>query len=338
MVLIFPTLIALAAGLAFIGIAIKALRLSRSKHFTPVSLGDSDADSRALIRSARLRMRWALIAAAAVALGILMVPIDPLGTSLMLAPGIGVVAGLAVICITPLGRRSRHAGVRQASLAPRRPASFGPTWGFVLPIVTASSLALMLLVTAATASDDSLGLSRSITVTSEGGSHGSGPYPGWFYAVPLLIVTVVIGAVTLLAVRRIASTPARSTTQAAVFEAAARRSLTKFTMVTATAVIVFYLGAVATVAGTAIRSASQWTVLEPEHTNDPSRSTTPPLADNVIHGVVQPQFAAASTEVLIGLVLIVFAIILLVLALEIAVRGPVRLSRATPEKHARVLK
>ena len=330
MSLIFPTLIALAASAAFVVIAIAMFRRSRSQKFPPVMLRDGDDDSRALLRSARSRMRRAIVISTAVTFGVVILPIDRWGTALMVAPGIGVVAGLAFISAAPLGRRSRWPDVRHAALAPRQTASFGPRWGFLFPIVTVSSLALFLLVTAATASVDSFGLSRSITVTSEIGSHSSGPYPGWFYALPLLIIALLIIAATLLSVYRIASAPARGTAETAMFEAAARRSLTKFSLMSATAVIVFYLGAIAMTAGTAIRSASQWTALKPEYINDPSKLGTPPVTGDFLRGVVQPQFAAASTEVLVGLVLIIFAFTLVLLAVEVAVRGPIT-SRATPD-------
>ena len=83
-------------------------------------------------------------------------------------------------------------------------------------------------------------------------------------------------------------------------------------------------------AGTAIRSASQWTALKPEYINDPSKLGTPPVTGDFLRGVVQPQFAAASTEVLVGLVLIMFAFTLVLLAVEVALRGPMT-SRATPD-------
>ena len=120
---------------------------------TNASLGDLDPEKLSKFdRHVRIRIGIALGAAVVVAVGITLFPIDQLSSSLMLAPGLGAAVGLAVIAIAPLGARPKGAVVRQADLTPRQASSFGPRWGFILPLIAASALALMLVLMAMTAS------------------------------------------------------------------------------------------------------------------------------------------------------------------------------------------
>lgn len=93
-----------------------------------------------------------------------------------------------------------------ASLARRTPWNVAPRAALAL-LGTAILLLLALLVfTGATSSPDERGRFRAITFTSPLSSSTATPYPGWFYAVPLILGTVLLALAVWAALRRIATT------------------------------------------------------------------------------------------------------------------------------------
>ena len=317
---LLPTVIALIGTAIAVTAGFRSIRRSLSRSPGTIDSAPTDAVSSALIRGARLRMVSAIIVTVVVAFVVASLPIDGLATAVAIAPGLAVTAGLSVIAITPLARRVRNEPVRRAELAPRRARTFGPRWGFILPVVAASVLALMLVTTAAMASLDDFGLSRAISMTTENGSSRSGPFPGWFYATPLLVVSALLCVMTLVTVHRVTTTPARNTATSAPVELQVRSSLIQFSLLMSSAAVVFYLGAIASVAVSAVRNLSERRVLRPDY--DPTTyPSVIPGRDDFATYYIQPQFAAASIEAIIGLLLICGATILFALAATVAWRG-----------------
>ncbi|MEI2809623.1 MAG: hypothetical protein V9F00_05325 [Nocardioides sp.] len=127
-----------------------------------------------------------------------------LGRGAMLAP---IVFGLILLCGVIAGeliaRAPAPSGTRSASLAPRRVIDYVPAaYGYSLALVSVGVL-LLLATTTATAAADDLGRAGRVlrnvcsnTITS---SHG--PYPGSFYAVPLVLGLILAFALAAYAAR-----------------------------------------------------------------------------------------------------------------------------------------
>lgn len=123
-------------------------------------------------------------------------------------------AGIAFAAVQAIGELTwpRPTGtLRRAPLTRRTAADVAPRW---LRRVTWSWTALLVvtLVACGVASDDGRGISRNYTAIATGsevsGSTGAGPFPGWFYGVPLLIAIVLVLLVTEGVLRLIARRPA----------------------------------------------------------------------------------------------------------------------------------
>ena len=132
---------------------------------------------------------------------------DWLGIPIGVGPGVAVSVGLAIVAATP-AIRSRPAALRSAGLEPRSAWTIGARRHYLVPALTAAALAVVLLVTGATASRDDQGLLRAFSVVRPDGGSTASPYPGWYYAVPLLAATALLLLTTVLALRRIARLPA----------------------------------------------------------------------------------------------------------------------------------
>jgi len=133
------------------------------------------------------------------------------GVALGLIPA---AAGIAFAAVQALGELTwpRPTGtLRRAPLTRRTATDVAPRW---LRRVTWSWAALtaVTLVACGAVSDDGQGITRRYTArvggTSVSGGAGAGPFPGWFYGVPLLVATVLVLLVTEGVLRLIARRPA----------------------------------------------------------------------------------------------------------------------------------
>ncbi|MEV0972644.1 hypothetical protein [Microtetraspora glauca] len=131
---------------------------------------------------------------------------DGLGRGAMLAApvlGIGLLMGtLAGELAVP----RPHGPIRGASLEIRRARDYLPR--FSAPLAAALSLVAVVLlsVTSATASADDLGRSgRVLAMSSPDGAvrSATGPWPGWFYAWPMLAVLAVAFLLSALVTHRV---------------------------------------------------------------------------------------------------------------------------------------
>ncbi|WP_323095388.1 hypothetical protein [Intrasporangium sp. YIM S08009] len=151
-----------------------------------------------------VRVVWlAAVVVGAVVAGLLAGRLD-LGRGTMLVPavlGLFVVAGVGLA--ETVVRPSRPAGVRTASLAPRRLADYLPGHLVTAVVGVATVTVATLLLTTATASADDLGRAgRQVSAVCDSTGSAAGPYPGSFYSVPLGLVLLATGvaAVTALLV------------------------------------------------------------------------------------------------------------------------------------------
>lgn len=166
---------------------------------------------RGAVRAARRRAFVAVgLAALVLAAGAFVGTAVPsmLGLPLAVAPGLAGAAGLLLhAAIAPPQDQGAQGHRRAASLEPRGAGSFVSKRSLTGLAALLSGTLALLVITGATSSPDDAGRYRAISFAGEGFMSSATPYPGWFYAVPLMVTTLLLGIAALLALRRIATTP-----------------------------------------------------------------------------------------------------------------------------------
>ncbi|WP_104081794.1 hypothetical protein [Cryobacterium sp. Y11] len=302
--------------LTFIIVAI--VRVSSRKRTAALSAtvtGTEVAAARRFARSITLRNVGALAVAGAV-LGLLKLVNDAqpgwYGLPLMLAPGLAAAAGLLVFALTPTRVVSARSSRRSADLLPRRPWSYGPAWGFLLPLIAAAAVIAFAIVAGLASSPQPDGGYRSITV----GSSTSGPYPGWFYGLPLIGLTVLLTAATLFALGRIASSPRSE--RFGEIDRIVRVLATRVVMQLSSGALFLYFGGVLLFAGWATTNAA---------------SVFAPDGGGVVSNV-QPAAFIGLSEVVVGLLVALLGGVLVVLSVLDATRQPLGRGAGTGSEKA----
>lgn len=336
MLILLPTLLALFSVAISATIAIRARASARSL-VSRITVPSSDApQARAIVASTRRRMILAVVLGALAAVGCLMLPLDHLGSALVFAPAVGAVIALLVIAISPTPYRPFRVGLRFAELTPRGAATFGPRWGFVVPLIATALLVSLLITTGMSAVSDDGGLPRAIYVAVPHGSNEGTPYPGWYYGVPILAASAVLVAVTLVALHRVAAAPRIGPADLPHLDGAVRAALTRFVMLVATAVILLYLGGVSLFAAETLRTTSQWAQIKPSILDSLHATGGGVIPANaVIHGVVQPFYTVGAVGVLFGIILIGIAILVALLAVtNVGIRSSAVTASEAQKVHA----
>jgi hypothetical protein len=335
---LLPTLIALFAAAGGFVIAIRA-RNSATALVRVTVVPEGAAESvRMIVRDVRLRMLFAVIVAILVAIGLARLQLGDVAVGLALVPGISGASGFLVLAVAPIPRRVPEGGLRQADLTPRTLGTFGPRFGFVLPIAAAAVLVALLVVTGASGSLIEGPFSHEFSVAvPPGGFNSAGPYPDWSYGVFILSATMILIAALLFALHRVAASPRIGYGEPLAIDSALRATLTRFIMLGGTAVVVLYLGVVSLMAGSAVRSASQWSSLKPGVVerlcgHRTTCSFVAPRSDSIF-GVVQPTYTLGAIGSVLGIVLIGVAIVLALLALT---NFAIRWSVAAPAEAEKV--
>ena len=270
----------------------------------------------AVVRGIRLRMTVALLIFLVVGFLLALDPLSVqprgwLGLLQALGGAVAAILACAVFVASPLAAWPSSTGVRTAELVPRGGGSFGPRWGFTLPLVSGGILVSFLVLTGLASSRDDFGLFRAFTIAYGNGSSTSSPYPGWFYGVPIIGATLVLGVVVLLALRRIALAPRPASPIFFDADDAARRTLTRFVMLLSSSALLLYFGAVAALAGQITSNAAT------NLTNLPDWSISPsgpgPDVDQVPL-VLQSSFLIGRVELVLGVGLVLLGLVLLVAA------------------------
>lgn len=212
-------LILIGLGLVSVVVAVIALMvMHRASEFRPSQVGFDEGERFALAGVARRRILMCVVGVIVVALiarlcgGVLRY-----GLNLALLP---VVASCAATGLAAMPYDNGIAengsggagGVRVASLRSREPWTYARWYVLAQPIVVAVMLIGYLTITACMGTTDGDGPGRSIRLTKEnayGGVVGeSGPFPGVYYALPLIAVTVLLVVLVCAALLRISRTPA----------------------------------------------------------------------------------------------------------------------------------
>lgn len=169
-----------------------------------------------------------------------------------LSGGLGALAALLVLNLWPRVRWPEGGQrLRIAELESRSPLSFGKQRVFVLPLAWAVLLILALVLAGIYSATDENGLHRVLAHRSltgwgvEGGQvvdvqyniSLAGPFPGWFYGVPLIAVTLLFISAVYWTLRRIARGPRPADPVLFSVDTALRSRRTRFVMVASSAAL-----------------------------------------------------------------------------------------------------
>lgn len=221
---------------------------------------ETDPRAAALLRVTRRRNLLAVGAAVGVAvIGAAVNHAYPkaYGLPAMLTPGGAAITAVLLVGLLRSTPPPRRDSVRTADLTPRRPWSYGPRWAFTLPLVGAGAVVLFAVAAGLTSSVSDDGHWRSVSLRP---GSASGPYPGWFYGVPLIVMTLALAGSTLFALGRTASAPLPSDLALVAADRRARARTTQMVMRLSAGAMFAYSGAVVFFAGVTTQSAAtQWT-------------------------------------------------------------------------------
>jgi hypothetical protein len=152
------------------------------------------------------------------------------------------------------------------------------------------------------------------------------PYPGWFYGVPLISMTIVLASLVLLTLHRIAAAPRNSAPGLRDVDSAIRRQLTGFVMFLASCSLLIYFGGVVLVAGMTTQNAAHWIAL---NESMPVTNARPAIPEVFTEGFIQPQYATGIAEIVVGVLLLVGAVVLGMLAVRTMNRPVLEIESAT---------
>jgi hypothetical protein len=175
-----------------------------------------------------------------------------LGLPLVLAPGAAVAVAMLLFGAVPWRRPT--GAVRVATLTPRVAWSGAIARVYGPPLGAAVALTALLLATGCTAAADDAGRSRAFTVTAGNVGSTATPYPGWFYAAPLLALTGALTLAAVVAVHRTAGLPALTADAAA--DERWRHGVATVLSRIATSGLLLYVAVVLVMAGSALHSVS----------------------------------------------------------------------------------
>ncbi|NVN00262.1 hypothetical protein [Arthrobacter sp. SDTb3-6] len=200
--------------------------------------------------------------------------------------------------------------------------SFGKQWAFILPAATAVLLMLALVLAGAYSAADEKGLHRVYAHRSLSGwgvENGqvvdiqynmatTGPFPGWYYGLPLIACTALFITVVYWTLRRTALAARPTAPELFDVDTAIRSLRTRFVMAVSSAALGFQIAGVGAVTGVALLNAN----LEPVPTVD-------------LYGVpstieIEPGYTLAILLILVSLAIAVATVTLLVRAVATALK------------------
>jgi len=167
----------------------------------------TSAELRAVARTTR---NWRLAGlVAGVVVGVVAMQQDALGRGLLLAAPLCAVCVLVGVIVGELQVTSPQGTIRSAGLEVRRIRDYLPRWLTAAVAAATGLLALVLIFTTAVGSPDDLGRAGRFLAhrCSAVASTAVGPWPGSFYALPLVAVVLPGLVLAGLALRRIVDRP-----------------------------------------------------------------------------------------------------------------------------------
>ncbi|MDN4609576.1 hypothetical protein [Arthrobacter burdickii] len=243
------------------------------------------------------------------------------GITYALAGGVGALVGLLVYMFYPRPAWVPDEGGRVvAELSPRGPTSFARQWVFVLPLSAAIILILGLLLTGSYSATDENGLHRVFQRRSLSGwgiesgqvvdvqynLSANGPFPGWYYGVPVIICTLLLIAVVYWALHRTARAARPGSADLLGADSFLRSQRTMFIMSASSAALASQVAGLAAITGTVLAAAHRDPV--PTADLDTVAGTIP----------VEPGHTFGLILILVSLVIAVAAVMLLIKACSTA--------------------
>ncbi|SJM46827.1 hypothetical protein CZ771_01325 [Actinomycetales bacterium JB111] len=219
-----------------------------------------DGPMTTVLASARRRSLTAIgVAVVIVLVGVFSASFAPqwLGVGAALAPSVAGAAGLLLYAAMPPRAPAGTTAHRSASLRRRTAWNVAPTRSLVTLGVVLTLQVALLVGAGITAADDELGRPRAFSLTDGVVTSTSSPYPGWFYALPLLVGTALLALAIWVARRRIASTASLPGAGLEDLDAVWRERSAQVVVGLATAAVSFQLGGTALFAGTIIRNTTR---------------------------------------------------------------------------------
>lgn len=211
-----------------------------------------------VIRSTSRRL-WLMFALATLTAGALVgygfASSSAFGLILAIAPGAAGVVALVSFIVYPSPRRAVRR-VRSASLQRRTPSMFLSRRSMLAPIAAAAAMVLFLVYTGMTSTLDDLGLARALSRDDELGLQIVSPFPGWYYGVPLIILTVLLAILTVAALYRIAAAPTQPDWRARPSDLFWRERTSQLVVMLSTMTLLSYFVGVLAFAGNATRNVA----------------------------------------------------------------------------------
>ncbi|WP_218713708.1 hypothetical protein [Arthrobacter sp. BF1] len=221
------------------------------------------------------------------------------GLGIALTAGTSVSAGLLLFSTLPPAKDSSGT-TAIASLDPRKPWSFGMQRTFVIPLAIMAAFFLFLGAAGLTSAPDGQGRYRILQIDNVPSIVATSSYPGWFYGIPLILVTLILAITVFLALHRISATPSLPDPRMAALDRRWREISTLVVIRLGTGTLLGYFGGTAAIAGQTMANIAS-----------AIDATTSEIAGT---GPLQPLFGVGITTAAIGAILTAVGIILLVLA------------------------
>ena len=157
------------------------------------------------LRAAGLRATLAVAVALLVFIAVVAgSPVALLGMPQALSPALAAAVGFLVLAVLPAGRGRRIEPVRAAGLERRGVGTVLSRRAATALLASSGATVLGLLALGVFGSDDGLGRMRFVSLTVGAYSSGAGPYPGWYYVLPMVTAVLVQLGCLALALRRLA--------------------------------------------------------------------------------------------------------------------------------------
>ncbi|TFD49857.1 hypothetical protein E3T55_10535 [Cryobacterium frigoriphilum] len=302
---IFLLIAILAATIGLIWAAVVRGRASEAfrRVTVPANLAGAVRDARKSF-AGRIGIAFAASAVAFSAMNIVHTTIgNGYGLTWLLTPGLMTGFFLVVVAALPKVLVPEVGAKRSADLARRRPWSYAPAWALVLPAASGLLLLAAIVAFGVTSSPQEDGLDRSLTLTDSPYSNTAGPYPGWYYGLPLALLVALITIAAAVALARVAASSRPTDESLRQVDRVMRVLATRIIMKLTSGTFVAYLGGLLLLGSKAMMSASnQW--------------------QNTVYVHIEPWYTLAPVGLITGLLLLVVGCVLLVLAAIDALKPP----------------
>lgn len=245
---LLPIIVIVGIGIVLVALTRRGVLSQRRAPLTLQSREASGPDRELVLRILRAIRTRNLTAVGAAVLGVVLAVVvhqgftKAAGLPLVLAPGAAGVLSTLVFLWWPLPHEARSTSLLKhdqicADLTPRTKGMFGPGWGVALPSVLSAITVVGLLLGGIFSSPDERGLYRQLHYVTHSGASidansvvtgnlvgygSSGPFPGWYYGIPVGAVVVLGYMLTMWALNSNVRRPSLRSLELREFDKAVR--------------------------------------------------------------------------------------------------------------------